>query len=43
MKMKEKRGINVGPGLGHLTYPFWIIRFIGLALIIGKITGEKLI
>lgn len=26
--------------LGHLIYPFLIIRFVGLTLILGKITGK---
>lgn len=41
MKIKEKMVVNVGLALEHLTYPFWIISFVGLTLILGKITGGK--
>lgn len=43
MEIKEIWGVNVGLALGHLIYPFRIIRFVELTLILGKITGEKLI
>lgn len=44
MKTKESWSVNVCPALGHLTvlfFFFWVIRFVWLTLILGKITGEK--
>lgn len=41
MKIKEKMVGDVGLALGLLTHPFWIISFVGLTLILGKITGGK--
>lgn len=46
MKTKESWSVNVCPALGHLTvlfFFFWVIRFVWLTLILGKITGEKML
>lgn len=45
MKIKESWGVNVCPAIGHLTvlFFFWVSGFVGLTLILGKITREKLL